>query len=239
MTTAETTETYEREAADPDCLSPEEADALLAGAPWRRFVVLGDSVAEGLGERAPGYGPDPWAHRVATALRRQQPELTYLNLGVRELRSSQVRETQLDPALAFRPDLAAVFCGGNDLLVRHWEADRVEGHIDAIVRALRDAGSDVLTFTFFDLPKALPAPPGFGAALAERMDELAERMRLVAGRHATLHVEGAWHPAGADLGIYSSDFKHVNTRGHAICASMTIRRLAEHLGNAPGPTADQ
>ena len=40
---------YPAEAADPFCLRDGEAAGLLAGHPWRRFAVLGDSIAQGLG----------------------------------------------------------------------------------------------------------------------------------------------------------------------------------------------
>jgi hypothetical protein len=38
------------EAADPHCLTLGTAGALLAEAPWRRLVVVGDSIAQGVRE---------------------------------------------------------------------------------------------------------------------------------------------------------------------------------------------
>ena len=38
---------YTTEANDPYCLGPDRAGALLAGAPWRRLLVMGDSIAGG------------------------------------------------------------------------------------------------------------------------------------------------------------------------------------------------
>ena len=105
--------TERSEATDPYCLRSGEADALLAGHPWQRFVILGDSIAEGVGEPVPGYPPLPIAQRVTAELARLQPELAVLNLGRRNLRARQVRERQLAPALAFGPDLALVVCGAN------------------------------------------------------------------------------------------------------------------------------
>src|SRR2546423_8617076 len=111
---------------DPDCLSDRDVDRLLGGAPWRRFAILGDSVAEGFREPTPGYDDSSWGERFARALARQQPELAYVNFGQRELRAHEVHETQLQPALDFAPDLAAVICGGNDLLVEHFDGAAVE-----------------------------------------------------------------------------------------------------------------
>lgn len=219
----------ERESADPDVLSPARATRLLGGAPWRRLAVVGDSIAEGVREQAPGYGPDGWADRLAAALRRHRPDLEYLNLGRRGLRAAEVRTEQLDRALRFRPDLAVVVCGGNDLLSERFDGDAVQAEIDAIVAALAATRADVVTFTMFDITRALDMPPEFGAQLKERLDDLHERWREVSRRHGTLLVDFARHPASADPGIYSKDFQHANTRGHAIVASEAIRRLGELL----------
>jgi hypothetical protein len=59
-----TTSVPEAELHDPDVLTDEEIDALVAGAPWRRFLVVGDSIAKGLGEESPGYRTMRWGARV-------------------------------------------------------------------------------------------------------------------------------------------------------------------------------
>src|SRR5215211_3749346 len=87
--------TYDRsqEIADPHCLSDSDAADLLRGAPWRRFAVMGDSFAEGVGGPCPGYADVPWAERVAEALRANQPDLAYLNTGKMGLRTAEVYKT--------------------------------------------------------------------------------------------------------------------------------------------------
>ena len=45
------------EAVDPYCLSGPDAARLLAGAQWRRFAVIGDSLSAGTGDPTPGYAP--------------------------------------------------------------------------------------------------------------------------------------------------------------------------------------
>jgi lysophospholipase L1-like esterase len=219
------------ELCDPHCLSSEEMDALLAGAPWRRFVILGDSVAKGLFEQTPGYGKQNWGERIAAALRRQQPDLSYGNLARPDLRAAEVRETQLEPALAFQPDLASVVCGGNDLLVPEFDGEAVEDEIEAIVASLRRQGADVITFTMFDITRALEMPAEFGAQLSARLGELADRTQAVAERLDTIHVDLAREPICADPSIYASDYRHGSGRGQAVCASLTIQRLGEHLAN--------
>ncbi len=96
-------------------LFDEQAVGLLQGAPWRRFVVLGDSLAEGVEEHTVGYPTGGWAATVARVLRRVNPALVCLNLGRRDLLAGEVRATQLRAALEFGPDLTVIVCGGNDL----------------------------------------------------------------------------------------------------------------------------
>lgn len=192
----------------------------LEHSPWRRFVVVGDSMAEGIGDPVSGYGHLGWADRVASRLGGE-----YLNLGRRNLLAREVRSTQLEPALAFLPDLAAVCCGGNDLMQSAHDPAAVERDVDAIVGALRAAGSDVILFAPFDISRTELVPEEHRLrwhTLIERMSELAER---VARRHGALVVDFRRHPAGADPSIYSGDRIHLNARGHAICAAETLRAL--------------
>jgi lysophospholipase L1-like esterase len=219
----------EAEQDDPHCLSPGEIDRLLAAAPWRRFAVVGDSLAEGLGDRIDGYAPGSWADRVADALRRQTPELEYLNVGRRYLRTAEVRETQLQPALDFRPDLAAVICGGNDVLDPAADTAGLAAELDSVVAPLAATGATLITFKLLDITRALELPPEFGEHIRSRLELLADIWSELARRYDTVHVDMASHPASAEPGIYSADRMHANTRGHAIIASGTIEQLARRI----------
>src|SRR2546429_598000 len=189
------------EAADPYCLRGGEAATLLAGHPWKRFVVLGDSVAEGIGDRVEGYDALPFPDRLAAELTRRQPELAYLNLGRRNLRTAQVRAQQLGPALAFGPDLALVVCGANDALRPGYEAraEAVDRELAAMVRALLDHGAHVLTVSLFVLSSYPGVPAWLRAAFRQRMRLLARRTTAVAATLGTIHVDLAARPAGAHL----------------------------------------
>jgi lysophospholipase L1-like esterase len=206
----------------------EQTDPFLASSPrldhspWRRFVVVGDSMAEGVGDPVPGYEHLGWADRVANTLRTD-----YLNLGQRNLLAAEVRETQLERALAFAPDLAAVVCGGNDLMRPDHDPVAVEREVDAIVAALRAAGSEVIMFAPFDMSQSELVPADrkpTWRSLIERMGALAER---VARRHGAVLVDFRAHPAGPESSIYSSDRIHLSARGHAICAAQTLRALEQ------------
>ena len=222
------------EAADPYCLRPGEAARLLAGHPWRRFVVVGDSIAEGIGDASPGYPDEGWCDRIAAELRAQQPGLAYLNLGRRSTPAAVVAEQQLGPALDFRPDLALVACGGYDMLRPAYDPDAVQATMQAIVTAFTDAGADVITVGMFDGSRAPQLPEPFRDQLRDRLHDLSARTRAVASGAGALHVSLTGHPASGDADIYSRDPRHGTTRSHAISAAETIRCLSAHLDAARG-----
>lgn len=219
------------EATDPWCLRPGESAELLRGHPWRRFVVLGDSVAEGMCERVDGYPELQWADRIAAELRAVHPGLAYLNLGRRGLRAHEVRSTQLVPALDFGPDLALVVCGGNDAFRTDYDPDAVDAELAAMVTALRDTGADVITVGMFDVSHSPAVPAALRAGLGERMRLLSARTGALAERLGTLHVHLTDHPLVADPSLYSTDGRHGSARSDAIAAAETLRVLGAHLGS--------
>jgi GDSL-like Lipase/Acylhydrolase family len=223
------------EAADPYCLRDGEAAALLVDHPWKRFMVIGDSVAEGIGDIVDGYIPLPFADRVAAELTHQQPELVYRNLGRAHLRAAQVRAQQLDEALAFAPDLALVVCGSNDALLPRYDADAVDREIAGIVTPLLDRGVAVMTVSLFVMPAYPGIPEWLRPAFATRMRQLARHTHDLGAALGTVHVDLAGHPAEEESDLHSADGLHGNGRTHAIAAAVTVRRLGAHLGKTFPP----
>jgi lysophospholipase L1-like esterase len=217
------------EAADPHCLRAGEAARLLAGHPWRRFVVLGDSIAEGMGEPTPGYSPLPWADRIAEELRGRQPDLAYLNLGRRFTPAAVVLEQQLGPALEFEPDLALVACGGYDMLQPSYDPPAVDEHMRTIVAALRESGAEVVTTGMFDGSRSPRVPEAFRPVFSRRLRTLADLTAALAADLGTLHVDLSSHPVSECADIYSSDGRHGSGRGHSISAAEAIRVLGARV----------
>src|SRR5690606_6646189 len=106
------------EESDPFRLPPARAAELLAGAPWRRFAVIGDSLSAGTGHSRPGYTTLGWADRVADALRRARPAAAYLNPGRIGATTADPPAEQMRPVRAFEPDLLHLPSGANDLFRR-------------------------------------------------------------------------------------------------------------------------
>jgi lysophospholipase L1-like esterase len=223
------------EADDPYCLAEGEASALLAGHPWRRFVVVGDSIAEGIGDSCPGYPDEPWCDRIAAELGKDVDGFAYLNLGVRNTQAADVASTQLAPALEFKPDLALVACGGYDILRIFYDPQAVDAALRTMVGAFTEAGADVITVGLFDGSKAPTMPKEFKTLLRDRLHVLSARTAAIAAEYGALHVSLTSHPAAGDADIYSEDPRHGSMRGHAISAAEAIRRLGRHLDEVGRP----
>jgi lysophospholipase L1-like esterase len=199
-----------------------------AGHPFRRYVALGDSQTEGMGDGDDASGLRGFADRLAERLAGGDPGFAYANLAVRGRVAAQVREEQLEPALALRPDLATVVAGVNDLLRPKFDADEVAGHLEAMFAALTAAGTRVATVTFPDPAGLTP----LGRPLTPRALALNARIREAARRHGVALADAAEHPVITDPRLWSPDRLHAGPLGH--------RRIAEALAHAlelPGSDA--
>lgn len=192
---------------------------------WERFVVLGDSVAEGIGDPVAGYLDASWADQLAAMIAGQRPAMSYVNLGRRGLLAAEVRETQLTRALSLQPDLAAVVCGGNDMFKSEFDVAGVEAELDLMVGALHRSGADVFTFGLFDISQTTLVPEPYRQRVGERLRMLADVTAQVARRHRATHVDFSQNPASADASLYSDDAMHLNRKGHALVALLTASAL--------------
>ncbi|MFD5813718.1 GDSL-type esterase/lipase family protein [Streptomyces sp. NPDC127038] len=218
---------------DPQCLAPGEAAGLLAGAGWRRAVVLGDSTTESTGMTVvPGWARATWTDRVAAALRETDPQFACLHpRGRRDLPLSHIRSTQLGDALGFAGDLAFLTCGGPELRAQSFDPDAMELELSRILSALRGATCQVvLVVSPFDLTRTGQVPAGRLTAVRARQRLLAERIESVALRHGCVHVDLAAHEGASSADLWSARPWRLSSRGHAVAAAAVVRTL----GGLPG-----
>jgi lysophospholipase L1-like esterase len=203
--------------------------ALLHGAPWRRVVVVGDSIAEGVREPHTGFADLSWIDRIIEVLRAVAPGVTVMNLGQRGLVAVEVREHQLPLALGYGADLAIVAAGGNDALRPSFAPGAVARELDAIVGPLRGQGADVLMVELLDIVASGLVDDEHAAMLDGRMAGLAGATRTVAARHGAMLVAMRGHAASADPGVYAADRLHLNARGHAIVGTEAVKVLGASI----------
>ncbi len=188
---------------------------------YLRYVALGDSTTEGIGDGDEESGYRGVADRFADRLAATSPQLHYANLAVRGCGTDHVRTVQLPAALALRPDLATVVAGVNDFLRPRYDVDRVAGHLEATFAALTAAGTHVVTLTFPDIGKIAP----LARPIASRARELNTRIRDAAARHGVTVVDTASHPVTVDPRLWSADRLHLSPLGHDRSAAAFAQAL--------------
>ncbi|MFE7173701.1 SGNH/GDSL hydrolase family protein [Streptomyces sp. NPDC057616] len=193
----------------------------MAASGYLRYVALGDSQTEGLGDGDEGRGLRGWADRLAEQLAQDSPGLLYANLAVRGRLAGQVRAEQLAPALELKPDLATVVAGINDVLRPRFDPDEVAGHLEAAFAALTGQGARVATLTFPDIGRIAP----LARPLAPRVVALNARIREAARRHDVVVADSAPHAAVTDPRFWSADRLHASPAGHARIAAAVAHAL--------------
>jgi lysophospholipase L1-like esterase len=189
---------------------------------YARYVAIGDSSTEGLDDPDGMGGFRGWANRLAERIAAAQGELLYANLAVRGRSTRQIRESQLAPALAMRPDLVTLFSGTNDVVRRRFDPARVALDVREMHRALIGQGATLLTFTLPDLAPVMPA----ARWIAPRVELLNRILREVSAESGAVLVDLATHPVATDPRLWSDDRLHANSLGHERIAAA----LAQALG---------
>nr|WP_063064648.1 SGNH/GDSL hydrolase family protein [Nocardia violaceofusca] len=202
-----------------------------------RYVALGDSQSEGLGDGDDHTGLIGLADRLAATIARSNPSLLYANLAVRGKLARQVRYEQLDAALALQPDVATVIAGGNDLLRPEFDAGAVGEHLEATFAALTAQGAVVVTLTFPDVARVIP----LARLLGPRTAALNEVIRDAAARHGVLVAETGDHEVMTDPRMWSWDRLHATPLGHQSFADALAHALrlpgSDSSWTAPLPSA--
>jgi lysophospholipase L1-like esterase len=190
--------------------------------PWHRLVALGDSFTEGIGDPEPRSegGLRGWADRVAEELSANQPDFAYANLAVRGLLVQQILDQQLEPALSLKPDLVTLSAGGNDIVFRRSDPDRLAEKIDAGVEQLTRSGATVVLF----------AGPDWGATpvfnqIRGKVAIFNENLHTVAARHDAVMVDLWFLRELTRPGMWDPDRLHFSPLGHHTIAAAVLKAL--------------
>lgn len=194
---------------------------------YARYVALGDSFTEGVGDDDPTLpnGVRGWADRFAAALDRAQGGgLSYANLAIRGRKLGPIVAEQLEPALAMRPDLVTIYAGANDIMRPKVDLDALLVQYDRAVARLVDSGARVVMFT--------PADPGdtrIYALVRGRFEQYRDAVREIAARHGATLVD-YWNLTDyRDPRLWDTDRMHMSSAGHQRMAIAVLDALGvEH-----------
>jgi lysophospholipase L1-like esterase len=217
-------------------------EALAADRTWRRryrradvpplrLLVLGDSIAAGLGaqRRKETFGAR-LAIRLATATHRPVRLRTEAVVGA-ESSDLAGQLARLEPG--YRADVAVIVVGGNDVTHRVPVSTAVR-HLDDAVEALQARGTPVVVGTCPDLRalRAVPQPLRSLGGLASRQLAAAQRAAVVRrGAHAVslAQVVGPFFVSNPDE-MFSLDRFHPSPLGYKRTAKAMLPSVLAALG---------
>lgn len=190
--------------------------------PWSRYVAIGDSFTEGIGDPEPrsAGGNRGWADRVAEVLTSQTEDFAYANLAIRGRLLQQIIDEQIAPTLALRPDLVTISAGGNDIIRPGTDPDDIANRLEGAVEELRSDGATVVLFNGPDI--------GMTPVLRRSRGKVAiynENLRAIAQRHDAVIADMWALRELRDSRMWAPDRLHFSPIGHHTIARMVLNSL--------------
>lgn len=226
---------------EPECQNGSAMTEMHSEArhPWSRYVAIGDSFTEGIGDpesSRPG-GHRGWADRVAEVLSRGTDDFAYANLAVRGKLIQQILDDQVEPALALRPDLITISAGGNDVIRPGSDPDQVSAIFETIIERLTSDRATVVIFTATDV--------GFSPVFRAIRGKVAiynENIRTIATKYDCVIADQWGFTSIQDTRMWAPDRLHLNPLGHhevarLVLSALNVENSLEPLKPEPLPTA--
>ncbi|WP_424935731.1 MULTISPECIES: SGNH/GDSL hydrolase family protein [Bacteria] len=188
-----------------------------------RYVAIGDSFSEGVGDELPDGRVRGWADLVAQgwADALGQP-VSYANLAIRGKLAWPVVEEQLEPALALAPTHLSFNAGGNDMLRPRTDVEHVADAFSRVLRRCNETGTTLIILSGANPAGQLP----LGGLVQRRGDELsAAVLRRVSSRPDVVRALN-WPDRELSRPPYwSEDRLHMNAAGHHRVAARVLAAL--------------
>lgn len=198
--------------------------------PQRDYVALGDSVTAGVGVDGTVDVLHPaesinqrkaYPYLIAKALGRR-----HANLAAPGARSDDVLRIQVPLALGLRPNIATVFCGGNDL-VHGVPAEVYGANLEFILAQLEFIGTKVYVL---NLPDVWAAPK-----FQKEPDDDVTPQRVLAFNRETARAADLFGATLVDISglelvnpdLLANDGFHVRDSGHVWLAQRILKTMAK------------
>jgi lysophospholipase L1-like esterase len=204
-----------------------------------RYVAIGDSFTEGLGDTLPDGSERGWADLVAAGIASGEGQpISYANLAIRGRLLEPIVTDQLEAALALSPlpTLLSLNGGGNDMMRPGGDLNRLVAMTEQAVRRCLDAGVRVLLLAGPDPSGHLP----FGSRMRPKGEMLTTAVAEFAGKYDLTFVDMFHDREIQQRHYWSTDRLHLNANGHRRVASMVLSALghpSEAHVVAPDPGA--
>lgn len=199
------------------------------------FAILGDSAATGVGDYDQLGRPRGWCYHLAGAFARPVNLIQVARSGAQ---SNEVREIQLPRAIAYRPDIAALVVGGNDLLRNGFSPNRLYENLRSTISEFKSCGAEVLMLQLHDPTEIVPLPRLLARVLQRRVNSVNEVYERLVDEFELVFLRTRNLPNIYQSHLWHFDRMHPSTHGHFSLAENFRDLLASRgwsLGNLEVP----
>lgn len=198
---------------------------------WSRYLAMGDSASEGVGDDVDGLACRSWTELFAEQLAESGAPLEYRNVALRGSVTADVLRDQAPVLETFRPDLVSVTVGANDARVNEWTPKAFADDFSTLLAAIRATGAMTLTATYADIRGLIEFSrhtiPDSWRMYFERMQQVNRVIREVSARFGARVVEMEHSEASTDSSYISRDFTHPNALGYQLIARHALDAVAD------------
>lgn len=189
---------------------------------WKRFVAIGDSFTEGIGDEVEGIALKSWVDHFVELC---AFDIEYANFAKRGLVTNEIRSQQLEKALTFKPDLVSLIAGANDVLKGRWNHQAYKNDMEFMIDKLSKTDADIIIANLPDFTVRLPFSSEKKQKLKEQLLE-ANEVILSLSREYKLHYVDFWnnHLVNDNM-LWSTDFIHPNSKGYVKVAELIFNSL--------------
>lgn len=188
-----------------------------------RYVAIGDSFTEGVGDELPDGRVRGWADIAAQGWADAAGHpIEYANLAIRGKLAWPIVEQQLEPALALRPTHLSFNGGGNDMLRPRSDIEHIADAFSRVLRRCDEEGVTLIVLSGANPSGQLP----MGKMVQRRGDQLSTAVvRRIEDRPDVIRALN-WPDTELSAPAYwSEDRLHMNANGHHRVAARVLHAL--------------
>lgn len=192
-----------------------------------RFVAIGDSFTEGVGDERPDGSVRGWADLTAQGWADSRGEsIQYANLAIRGKLIWPIVAQQLEPALALKPTHLSFNGGGNDMLRPRTSIGHIADAFSQVLRRCDEEGVTLILLSGANPSAQLP----MSRLIQRRGDVMSDAVvQRIAERPDVVRALN-WPDAElSDPSFWSQDRLHMNSRGHHRVAARVLDALGERV----------
>ena len=189
-----------------------------------RFIVVGDSISEGIADEKIHGLYRGWADRVADVIAELNPDFKYANLAIRGKLLPQVVEFQVPEALKLiGPNSVLSFhAGANDVIRPNYNPEVTLPAYAKAVRDLANAGAQLMLFTVLEETNRKGR---IQTIWRERFSVFNEQVREIGKEVGAIVIDGNYNEAFKDVRYLDRDRLHLNAKGHWLLAQGVLEQL--------------